>query len=48
MRALALLVVLASVTGCVRERSEPAASPQAGCEATGGKWHSVTQTCEKR
>ena len=48
MLLFALILVLTTVTGCVREPIEPAASPRAGCEATGGKWHSVTQTCDKR
>jgi hypothetical protein len=37
MLLFGLLLILATVTACVRERSEPAASPRAGCKATGNR-----------
>ena len=43
--AVSLLGVVL-LAGCAA-RTEPAASPRAGCELTGGHWHSATQICDK-
>jgi hypothetical protein len=48
MLVFGLLLVIAAMTGCVRDEHIEPAGPRAGCEATGVKWHTVTQTCEKR
>jgi len=40
------LLGIALLAGCAT-RQDPAASPRAGCEVTGGHWHSATQVCEK-
>jgi hypothetical protein len=47
MSLVPALVAAAILAGCVTTRSDPAASPRAGCEVTGGHWRSATQTCDK-
>jgi len=49
MLMLAVVLLLTILAGCVRETAtDPAASSRAGCEVTGGHWHSATQSCDKR
>ena len=43
----AWILLLSLLAGCVTVREDPAASPRAGCEVTGGHWHSATGTCDK-
>jgi hypothetical protein len=49
MMMLVFAVLFTVITGCVgHTTTEAGASPQAGCEVTGGHWHTVSQSCDKR
>jgi len=49
MSMSAVLLLLTILTGCARQSAtDPAASPRAGCQVTGGEWPAATQSCDKR